>query len=93
MDFNLELSDKLILITLAILMIFANIDWIKSQRKKFRRKPKILGIRNCFYQEHPLFSMGFLQDAARARKQKESAEKKYNELYEEAFGEKPEDWG
>ena len=93
MGFTLELSDKIILITLAILMIFANRDWIKSQRKKFRRTPKILGVRNRFYREPPLFSMAELERLAIQREKRESAQKKYDELYERAFGEKPEDWG
>ena len=92
MDFNLELSDWLILISLGWIIIHANGDWIKNQRKKLRRTPKILGIPNRYYQEPPLFSMGFLQDVARHREQKESAKKKYGELYEKAVGEKPEDF-
>ena len=44
MDFNLELSDWLILISLWCLMIHANRDGIKNQWKKFRRTPKILRI-------------------------------------------------
>ena len=71
---------------------------IRKLHKKVRGIPFIFNISfisfkilNPLYREEPLFAMSFLEKEARKREKKEEAQKKYDELFEKAFGKKPED--
>ena len=89
MDFDLTRSEWSLLMILWIIAIHANKKWFFKQWKKFRNAPFIFGIRNRLYKRKPLFSMQYLEQLAIQREKRESAQEKYDELYERAFGEKP----
>ena len=74
------------IIVLNLWLIYISREWFLKQWEKFRKTPRILGIRNRFYQVEPLFSMGFLEEVARKREKEEEARRVYDELYEKAFG-------